>query len=112
MKSNFASHKNSHKKKVVNTSLAVENNNRSCKNKMDISMGSSTNVQSKSFNVINHGANFGDSYYNDRQQIYFDQSRLLSSQLIGYQSKDISYSIRKKYNERKIESVMHRRSQT
>jgi hypothetical protein len=69
-------------------------------------------IGTTNINVFNNGITINDSYYNDRQKIYENKSRLLSEKSIGYQSKDISYSIRKKYNERKLENVVHRRSKT
>jgi hypothetical protein len=75
-------------------------------------MVSSIYGKSKSFNILNNGVNLGDSYYNDRQKIYLKRSRFLTSQSVGYQSKDISYSIRRKYDEKKIERVMHERNKT
>lgn len=56
----------------------------------------------KSASFINNGVKLTDSYYNDRQNIYLKQSRILSQKSVGYQTNKISYSERKKYNQKKI----------
>lgn len=51
-------------------------------------------------------------HYNDRRDVYLKTSRALSEKSIRYQSKDISYSERKKINQSHIEKVIKTRAST
>lgn len=46
-----------------------------------------------------NGVKLPSAYYNDRRKIYMNQSRALSETSITYQSKDISFSERKRYTQ-------------
>ena len=45
-----------------------------------------------------NGIKLASSYYNDRRQIYLKQSRTLSEKSKRYQTKEISFSERRKYS--------------
>ena len=59
-------------------------------------------LSDRSSTTRTNGVKLPSSFYNDRRKIYLKQSRALSEKSLSYQSKEISFSERKKYTQDKV----------